>query len=83
MGGLGLAGTVEAFNKGLGDGAQVALALSRSGLPDSLVNSVVHLIGDSKALAALLMLLVSLFVTAAALGDAGSLHAGPNGGSGR
>lgn len=40
-----------------------ALALSRSGLPDSLVNSVVHLIGDSKALAALLMLLVGLFVT--------------------
>ena len=40
-----------------------ALVLSRSGLPDSLVNSVVHLIGDSKALAALLMLLVGLFVT--------------------
>ena len=40
-----------------------ALALSRSGLPDSLVNSVVHLIGDSKGLAALLMLLVGLFVT--------------------
>jgi len=30
---------------------------------DSLVNSVVHLIGDSKGLAALLMLLVGLFVT--------------------
>lgn len=53
--GLGLSGTVTAFNEGLGGGAQVALAyavlgafalaLSRSGLPDVLAHRLIGLLG--------------------------------------
>lgn len=53
--GLGLSGTVTAFNEGLGGGAQVALAyavlgafalaLSRSGLPDVLAHKLIGLLG--------------------------------------
>ncbi len=62
LAGLGIHGTVEAFNNGLGNGAQIALAygvlgafalaLARSGLPDLLAyNMIVKLKGssDSKA----------------------------------
>lgn len=60
-GGLSITETIEAFNKGLGGGAQVALsygllggfavAISKTGIPDLLVNlmlKVVHRNGDSK-----------------------------------
>lgn len=53
--GLSLAETVEAFNTGLGDGAEVALAyavlgafalaLSKSGLPDLLAHKLIGLLG--------------------------------------
>jgi predicted histidine transporter YuiF (NhaC family) len=43
--------------------AGFASVMTATGQVDSLVGSVVHLIGDSKGLAALLMLLVGLFVT--------------------
>ncbi|MEC7121293.1 MAG: Na+/H+ antiporter NhaC family protein [Pseudomonadota bacterium] len=52
VGGLGLNATLEAFNQGLGGGAQIALAygilgafavaLSRSGLPDLLAHRVIR-----------------------------------------
>lgn len=55
LSGLGLSGTVTAFNEGLGGGAQVALAygvlgafalaLSRSGLPDLLAHKLIGLLG--------------------------------------
>lgn len=55
LSGLGLSGTVTAFNDGLGGGAQVALAyavlgafalaLSRSGLPDLLAHKLIGLLG--------------------------------------
>lgn len=53
--GLSLEDTVAAFNAGLGDGAEVALAyavlgafalaLSKSGLPDLLAHKLIHLLG--------------------------------------
>ena len=53
--GLSLSQTVEAFNAGLGDGAEVALAyavlgafalaLSKSGLPDLLAHKLIGLLG--------------------------------------
>lgn len=53
--GLSLSQTVEAFNAGLGDGAEVALAyavlgafalaLSKSGLPDLLAHKLIDLLG--------------------------------------
>lgn len=59
-GSLGLAGTVQAFNQGLGDGAQVALAyavlgafalaLSRSGLPDLLAHKLLGLLGHEASI---------------------------------
>lgn len=55
LSGLGLSGTVTAFNDGLGGGAQIALAyavlgafalaLSRSGLPDLLAHKLIGLLG--------------------------------------
>lgn len=55
IGGLSMSETVEAFNAGLGDGAEVALAyavlgafalaLSRSGLPDLLAHKLIGLLG--------------------------------------
>ncbi|XID74695.1 Na+/H+ antiporter family protein [Alkanindiges sp. WGS2144] len=55
IGGLSIAETVKAFNAGLGDGAEVALAyavlgafalaLSRSGLPDLLAHKLIGLLG--------------------------------------
>ena len=58
LAGLGLAGTMEAFNEGLKDGAQIALAygilgafaltLAKSGLPDLLAYKLVGLLkGDA------------------------------------
>ncbi|RKG51688.1 sodium:proton antiporter [Acinetobacter cumulans] len=60
MAGLGIHGTIEAFNNGLGNGAQIALAygvlgafalaLARSGLPDLLAyNLITKLKGSSNA----------------------------------
>ncbi len=53
--GLSLSQTVDAFNAGLGDGAEVALAyavlgafalaLSKSGLPDLLAHKLIGLLG--------------------------------------
>jgi len=57
-GGLGLQGTVDAFNSGIGGGAGVALsyallggfavAISKSGLPHLLANKVVVMLGNNQ-----------------------------------
>ncbi|NYT72915.1 TRAP transporter large permease subunit [Halomonas sp. QX-2] len=59
VGGLSLEQTLDAFNTGVGGGAQVALAyatlgafavaISRSGLPDMLANRLITLLGKKEA----------------------------------
>ena len=61
VGGLSLEQTLDAFNQGVGGGAQVALAyatlgafavaISRSGLPDMLANRLIKLLGQEEATA--------------------------------
>ncbi len=76
--GLSLKDTVEAFNAGLGDGAEVALAyavlgafalaLSKSGLPDLLAHKLIGLLGGeathSKARKVKYLLLFILLISA-------------------
>lgn len=62
LAGLGLQGTLEAFNNGLGGGAKIALAygilgafalaLARSGLPDLLAYKMIHTLKDEADLKA-------------------------------
>ena len=59
VGGLSLEQTLDAFNQGVGGGAQVALAyatlgafavaISRSGLPDMLANRLIKLLGKEES----------------------------------
>ena len=79
-GGLGLGGTVDAFTDGLGGNATVAIsyallgafaaALTKTGLPDAMVEGAVKLLGKegdsrrktlSKVLIVLVILIVSCF----------------------
>ncbi|MCL4120167.1 UNVERIFIED_CONTAM: hypothetical protein GTU68_040911 [Idotea baltica] len=75
-GGLGLEGSLSAFNKGLGDGASIALsyallgafavAISKSGLAHALANKAVAIVGSSKKPAkSLKWILVGLLLTVA------------------
>jgi len=79
-GGLGLAATIETFTNGLGGNATVALsyallgafavALTKTGLPDAMVSSVIKIVGRegetrrktlSKALIVFLILMMAIF----------------------
>ena len=77
LAGLGLQGTLEAFNNGLGGGAQIALAygvlgafalaLARSGLPDLLAYKLIKALkGDASAKAQQKVKLILFFTIALA-----------------
>ena len=77
MGGLGMKGTLDAFNEGLGGGAQIALsyallgafavAISKSGIADALAARVLKMIGreDGKSELAVKWMLIGVLLVAA------------------
>ena len=87
VGGLSLEQTLEAFNTGVGGGAQVALAyatlgafavaISRSGLPDMLANRLITLLGKKEATVAQQTRVKMLLLTAVLLVAISSQNAIP------
>ena len=87
VGGLSLEQTLDAFNTGVGGGAQVALAyatlgafavaISRSGLPDMLANRLITLLGKEEATAAQQTRVKMLLLTAVLLVAISSQNAVP------
>ncbi len=87
VGGLSLEQTLDAFNQGVGGGAQVALAyatlgafavaISRSGLPDMLANRLITLLGKEEATVARQARVKMLLLTAILLVAISSQNAIP------
>ncbi|OJA04362.1 Na+/H+ antiporter family protein [Halomonas sp. QHL1] len=87
VGGLSLEQTLDAFNEGVGGGAQVALAyatlgafavaISRSGLPDMLANRLITLLGKEEATVAHQARVKMLLLTAVLLVAISSQNAIP------
>ncbi|EHJ91583.1 Na+/H+ antiporter family protein [Vreelandella boliviensis] len=87
VGGLSLEQTLDAFNTGVGGGAQVALAyatlgafavaISRSGLPDMLANRLITLLGKEEATVAHQARVKMLLLTAVLLVAISSQNAIP------
>ncbi|MGP9768695.1 Na+/H+ antiporter family protein [Halomonas sp. AOP13-D3-9] len=87
VGGLSLEQTLDAFNTGVGGGAQVALAyatlgafavaISRSGLPDMLANRLITLLGKEEASVAQQTRVKMLLLTAVLLVAISSQNAIP------